>query len=46
MYYFALKKYLNDKESNYKIYYTELQDEHQIGVAINKKDNIIVFFAT
>lgn len=46
MYYFALKKYLNDKESNYKIYYTELQDEHQTGVAINKKDNIIVFFDT
>ena len=43
-YRFSLKKYLISDIYNYKIYYTELENEHQSGVAINSQENIVAFF--
>ena len=43
-YYFALSKYLKGEDTNYKIYYTYLEGEHQCGVAINSTEKIVTFF--
>lgn len=45
-YYFSFNKYLKSEEKEYRIYYTELQDEHQSGVAVNSKEKIVTFFDT
>lgn len=45
-YYFTFKSSLKGNPDNYIVYYTELSDEHQTGIAINSKEKIIMLFET
>lgn len=43
-YYFTFQSYLVGNVDDYKVYYTDLNDEHESGVAINKIDDVIMIF--